>query len=247
VKKVLVFVATLACALPVMGSTAFADGVEEAPAAPAPSVTSLIEGITADRASVAKLRQEESTAERAKAPLQAERAIYESQLRNRLAPIEVKILADVGKLKADADKHNAGVARSEANCAGALPAPQFARCEGERRHWDASKRALDDRKSALQGRATAFERAVAPYARRISQIDGQLEQNERTAAAARRAIAELEAHIRELQAKLVDACKAPADPESIKHCNDIVWSGADPKLPRLGTPRPPTVIVPNTP
>ena len=219
-----------------------AEAPKEAPAPPR-SVASLIEELQTEQASEAKLREEAEAAVRPNGALAAERRLYEQQLQTRLAPIEAKIVADLGQLKGDIDKHNAGVGRSNAGCTGELPKPVYERCQGEKRHWDASKKRLDDRKEALQQRAVAYEKQVQPYTKRLAQIAAQIDRNEEAAAKARRALAETQARIRALKARLAEACKG--NEEAIKHCGDVRWSGADPKLPELKRPRPPLVVTPN--
>jgi DNA repair exonuclease SbcCD ATPase subunit len=231
-------VATAGVAVP----EARAEAPQEAPAAPR-SVASLIGELEAEQANETRLREEAEAAVRPNGALAAERRLYEQQLQTRLAPIEKAIVEDIKQLGAAIDKHNAGVQRSNAGCSGTVSRPVHERCQGEKRHWDASKARLDQRKDALQQRAIAFEKQVQPYTKRLAEIAAQIDRNEEAAAKARRALAETQARILALKALLAEACKGNA--EAIKHCGDVRWSGADPKLPELKRRRPPFVATPN--
>ncbi len=223
-----------------------AETPSEAPAAPSP-FASMVAELDTKEATAPQLRKD-AEADRANPALEAERRLYEQQIQTRLIPIKDAIVADFGKLKADIDKHNQGVARSDAGCTGQLPQPQYERCQGEKRHWDANKGRLDERKGALEQRIAAYEKQTRPYAKRLAEIAAQIERNKQTSAQARRALAETEARIRELKARIADACKAlppDAPPEHVKYCGDRGWSGARRGLPELKRPRPPFEATPN--
>lgn len=232
--------------------------IAETPPNLAAEAAQTVGALKAEQAKAPALKQEADRLSAANESLLKEGKLYQEQIRVRLGPIASAVRADAGRLQADTQRHNQGVAVHNRHCTGTLPQPQYQKCMGEKAYWDRNKANLDSRKAQLQARANDHDRQLRQYNARIQQISAQMKRNFAAWQQRKQALEQVEARIKDYAARLGRVCnlavqaKNRGEPgvasnaeEALQHCHSVNWDGSNPNLPPLIDVRPPSRTTPN--